>query len=190
MRAVCVFCGASSGSDPAYVDQAQALGRRLAAEGLTLVYGGAKVGTMGALARAALDSGAKVIGVIPEHLVEVEIAAEDVSELHRVSDMHQRKALMAELSDGFIALPGGLGTLEETAEITTWAQLGLHHKPIGLLNVRGFYDHLLSFLDHAVDQQFLRREHRNLLLADSDAAALLARMRSWRPESVARIVLA
>jgi uncharacterized protein (TIGR00730 family) len=186
VKAICVFCGSSPGGDPAYLDQAQALGRRLAMEGVTVVYGGAKVGTMGALARAALDAGAKVIGVIPKHLVEVEIAAEDLSELHRVASMHERKALMAQLADGFIALPGGLGTLEETAEIATWTQLGLHHKPVGLLNIRGFYDHLLAFLDHAVDEQFLHREHRDLLLADTDPVALLARMRDWRPPTAAK----
>ncbi|WP_030518888.1 TIGR00730 family Rossman fold protein [Nocardia sp. NRRL WC-3656] len=181
MKAICVFCGSSSGKDTVYLNQAEALGRCLAAEGVTVVYGGAKVGTMGALARAALNAGAKVVGVIPKRLAEVEIAADDLSELHLVESMHERKALMAELADGFIALPGGLGTLEEAAEIATWTQLGLHHKPIGLLNVHGFYDQLLAFLDHAVDEQFLRREHRNLLLTDTEPVALLARMRAWHP---------
>lgn len=181
-----MFCGSNPGGDPAYVDQAQALGRRLAKENVTVVYGGAKVGTMGALARAALDAGAKVIGVIPQHLVEVEIAADDLSELHQVASMHERKALMAEIADGFIALPGGLGTLEETIEVATWTQLGLHHKPVGLLNTRGFYDHLLSFLDHAVDEQFLRREHQDLLLSDPDPGALLSRMRSWHPSAAVK----
>lgn len=184
VKAICVFCGSNPGRDPAYVDQAEALGQRLAMEGVTVVYGGAKVGTMGALAHAALDAGAKVIGVIPKHLVDVEIAADDLSELHQVASMHERKALMADLSDGFIALPGGLGTLEETIEVATWTQLGLHHKPVGLLNTRGFYDHLLSFLDHAVEEQFLRHENRDLLLADADPVALLTRMRSWRQSTV------
>ena len=186
VKAICVFCGSNPGRDPAYVDQAASLGRRLAMEGVTVVYGGAKVGTMGALARAALDAGAKVIGVIPTHLVDVEVAADDLSELHQVASMHERKALMADLSDGFIALPGGLGTLEETVEAATWTQLGLHHKPVGLLNTQGFYDHLLSFLDRAVDEQFLRHESRDLVLSDPDPVALLARMRAWRPPTVAK----
>lgn len=186
MDAVCVFCGSNPGRGSVYLAATEALGRHLAAEDLTVVYGGAKVGTMGALARASLDAGAKVIGVIPEHLVDVEIAAEGLTELHRVRSMHQRKALMAELADGFIALPGGLGTLEETVEIATWTQLGLHHKPVGLLNTAGFYDPLLTFLDHAVDEQFLRREHRDLLLADADPVVLLDRLRTWHPPAIAK----
>ncbi|WP_309241143.1 TIGR00730 family Rossman fold protein [Nocardia sp. BSTN01] len=179
-----MFCGSSRGANPAYIDQAEALGRHLAAEDITLVYGGAKVGIMGALARAARAAGGKVVGVIPKHLAEVEIAAEDLSALHRVESMHERKALMAELADGFVALPGGLGTLEETAEIATWTQLGLQHKPVGLLNIHGFYDHLLAFLDRAVEEQFLHRAHRDLLLTDTDPATLLIRMHTWRPPTV------
>jgi uncharacterized protein (TIGR00730 family) len=182
--AICVFCGSNPGREPAYVEQAEALGRLLAREGLTVVYGGAGVGTMGALAHAALDEGGKVVGVIPGHLVEVEAAPDNLHELHRVTTMHERKALMAELSDGFIALPGGLGTLEEFAEITTWSQLGLHGKPTGLLNSRGFYDHLLAFLEHAVRERFLRPEHRELVLADADPVRLLAEMRAWKAEPV------
>jgi uncharacterized protein (TIGR00730 family) len=181
VNAVCVFCGSSTGRDPTYVANAEALGRRLAGEGTTLVYGGASVGTMGAIARAALAAGGRVVGVIPANLDRVELAAEGLTELHRVGSMHERKAMMAELADGFVALPGGLGTLEETAEIATWSQLGLHTKPLGLLNTAGFYDGLLAFLDHATAQGFVRPEHRTLLLADDDPAALLDRMRAWRP---------
>lgn len=183
MNAVCVFCGSSRGHDPTYVANAEALGRRLAGEGTTLVYGGASVGTMGAIARAALEAGGRVVGVIPENLDRVELAAEGLTELHRVGSMHERKAMMAELADGFVALPGGLGTLEETAEIATWSQLGLHTKPLGLLNTAGFYDGLLAFLDHATAEGFVRPEHRTLVLADDDPAALLDRMRAWRPAS-------
>lgn len=180
VKSICVFCGSNPGRTPTYVGAAENLGRLLASEGITVVYGGAGVGTMGALARAARDAGGRVIGVIPRHLVEVELAPEYLDELHRVETMHERKALMAELSDGFIALPGGLGTLEEFAEIATWSQLGLHTKPTGLLNVGGFYDHLLAFLDHAVAEQFLRPEHRELVLAEHSAGDLLGAMRNWR----------
>ena len=183
VESVCVFCGSSPGADPVYVANAEALGRRLAGAGTTLVYGGASVGTMGAIARAALEAGGRVVGVIPENLDRVELAAEGLTELHRVGSMHERKAMMADLADGFVALPGGLGTLEETAEIATWSQLGLHTKPLGLLNTAGFYDGLLAFLDHATAEGFVRPEHRTLLLADDDPAALLDRMRAWRPAS-------
>ena len=184
MDAICVFCGSNPGREPAYVEQAEALGRLLASEGLTVVYGGAGIGTMGALARGALGAGGRVTGVIPGHLVEVERAPGGLHELHRVETMHERKALMAELADGFIALPGGFGTLEELAEIATWSQLGLHAKPIGLLNSRSFYDSLLAFLDHAVEERFLRPEHRALLLADADPVRLLASLRAWSAEPV------
>lgn len=176
-----MFCGSSSGRDPAYTAKAEALGRHLAGEGTTLVYGGASVGTMGAIARATMAAGGRVVGVLPENLDSVELAAEGLTELHRVGTMHERKALMADLADGFVTLPGGLGTLEETAEIATWSQLGLHAKPVGLLDTAGFYDGLLAFLDHATDEGFIRREHRELFLADEDPASLLARMRAWRP---------
>lgn len=184
MQAICVFCGSNPGRTPTYLAQAVTLGRLLAGEGITLVYGGAGIGTMGALARAAHSAGGRVVGVIPQHLIEVECAPEDLDELHRVPTMHERKALMAELADAFIALPGGLGTLEELAEIATWSQLGLHTKPLGLLNVDGFYDHLLTFLDHAVTERFLRTEHRELILTDHHANDLLAALRRWRPPGI------
>ena len=180
MKAICVFCGSNPGRGPGYVEQAERLGRLLAGEGITVVYGGAGVGTMGSLARAAKAAGGRVVGVIPEHLVVVESAEGDLDELHRVGTMHERKALMAELADGFIALPGGLGTLEEFAEIVTWSQLGLHAKPTGLLNLDGFYDPFLTFLDHMVGERFLRPEHRALVLAEPTAQGLLTAMRDWR----------
>lgn len=188
MEAICVFCGSSPGRDPAYVAAAEAVGRLLATEGLTVVYGGAGVGTMGALARATRAAGGKVVGVIPRHLGEVEAASADLDELHRVDSMHERKTLMAELADGFVALPGGLGTLEEFAEVLTWSQLGLHAKPTGLVNVDGFYDQLLGFLDHAAAERFVRPEHRALVLADPDPARLLDAMRGWHAPPVPKWV--
>lgn len=181
MRAVCVFCGSNPGGRPEYLAAAAGLGRLLAGRGITVVYGGARVGTMGALADAALAAGGQVTGVIPEQLVAAEVAHDGLTTLHVVSSMHERKALMAELSDAFIALPGGLGTLEEFAEVTTWAQLGLHAKPTGLLNVLGYYDLLLSFLDHAAAERFLRPEHRALVLAGPGPDGLLAAMERWQP---------
>lgn len=145
------------------------------------MYGGAHVGTMGALADAVLQAGGKVIGVIPEQQVGEEIAHQGLTELHVVGSMHERKALMAQLSDGFIALPGGLGTLEEFAEVVTWSQLGLHHKPTGLLNTAGYYDALLRFLDHAVAERFLREQDRGLILAESRVQPLLELMQAWTP---------
>lgn len=184
MKSICVFCGSNPGRGAGYVEAAENLGRLLASEGITLVYGGAGVGTMGAVARAAQEAGGRVVGVIPDHLVQIELAPSDLHELHRVDSMHERKALMAELADGFIALPGGLGTLEEFAEVTTWSQLGLHAKPTGLLNIDGFYDHLLAFLDHAVAERFLRPENRELVLADDNAPGLLGAMRKWEATTV------
>jgi uncharacterized protein (TIGR00730 family) len=154
----------------------------LAAEGIRVVYGGANVGTMGALADGVLQAGGEVVGVIPKQLVgNAESAHEGLSEIHFVESMHERKALMAELSDGFIALPGGLGTLEEFAEVVTWSQVGLHRKPTGLLNVAGYYDSLLRFLDHAVGERFLREQDRALVLSESRVRPLLDLMRSWEP---------
>ena len=181
MRAVCVFCGSSPGGRPDYLAGAAALARLLASRGIRIVYGGAHVGAMGALADAALAAGADVVGVIPRALVEAEIAHDGLTTLHIVESMHERKALMAELSDGFIALPGGMGTLEEFAEVTTWTQLGLHAKPTGLLNVCGYYDHLLRFVDHAVAERFVTPEHRNLVIAATEPEALLSEMMGWRP---------
>ena len=181
MRSVCVFCGSNPGRPPEYLAGAASLGRDLARRGIRTVYGGAHVGTMGALADAALAAGGEVIGVIPGHLVAAEVAHQGLTDLRVVASMHERKALMADLADGFIALPGGLGTLEEFAEVTTWTQLGLHAKPTGLLNLLGFYDHLLSFFDHVTAERFMRPEHRDLVIARSDPAELLAAMDQWTP---------
>jgi uncharacterized protein (TIGR00730 family) len=170
---VCVFCGSSPGARPIYVQAARHLGQTLARRGLTLVYGGAKVGTMGQLAQAALNAGGHVIGVIPRALVEMEVAHTGLPELRVVESMHERKALMADLADAFIALPGGLGTIEEFFEVLCWSQLGLHVKPCGLLNVGGYYDRLTSFLDHSVEEQFVRATHRDLVLVEQDTDALL-----------------
>ena len=180
MRAVCVYCGLNPGRRPEYLAGAAGLARLLAGRGIGIVYGGAHVGTMGALADAALAAGGEVTGVIPRHLVEAEVAHEGLSKLHVVSSMHDRKALMAQLSDAFIALPGGLGTLEEFAEVTTWSQLGLHAKPTGLLNLLGYFDDLLRFLDHGVAERFIRPTHRDLVICQPEPAALLAALEEWQ----------
>lgn len=179
MHSVCVFLGSNPGRKPAYLEAAQAVGRELAARGLTTVYGGSNVGLMGALADAALKAGGRVIGVIPEALREKELAHAGLTELHVVASMHQRKALMAELSDGFVALPGGMGTLEEICEILTWAQLGFHKKPCGLLDIEGYYASLWAFLDNATDQGFIVPAHRGMLLSAPAPAALLDQFESY-----------
>jgi uncharacterized protein (TIGR00730 family) len=173
MMRICVFCGSSDGMGTRYVETAAALGGLLARRGIGLVYGGASVGTMGVIADAALAEGGEVYGVIPEHLQRAEVAHHGLTELHVVADMHERKAKMAELSDGFFALPGGAGTLEELFEVWTWAQLGLHDKPIGLVDTDGYYQRLVSFIDHMVTEGFLRSHNRDLLAIDPDPAVLL-----------------
>jgi uncharacterized protein (TIGR00730 family) len=180
MRSVCVFCGSSPGLNPAYLETARHLGRTLAASARRLVYGGGNVGLMGALATAVMDAGGTAVGVIPESLAAKELAHRGLTELRVVRTMHERKALMAELSDGFIAMPGGLGTLEEFFEVWTWGQLGLHHKPYGLLDIDGFFDPLLGLLDRLVEQRFVRAEHRHMLLVDTDPEHLLAAMDGHR----------
>lgn len=176
MNSVCVYCGAQPGADPAFAAAARQLGTRLAQSGRTLVFGGGHVGLMGAVADAALAAGGHVVGVIPRVLVEKELAHERLSALHVVASMHERKARMAELADGFIAMPGGLGTLEELFETWTWAQLGLHAKPVGLLDVAGFYQPLLRFLEQLVAARFVRPEQRALLFVSDEVDDLLARM--------------
>ena len=158
---ICVYCGSSGGNQPQYVEQARAFGSELATRGITLVYGGGKVGLMGAVADAALRAGGKVIGVIPRQLVELEVAHPGLSELVVVETMHQRKTRMYELSDGFVALPGGFGTMDEMFEMLTWAQLGLHRYPCAFLDTRGYYDHLRNMMDHMVAEGFVRTTHRN-----------------------------
>ena len=164
MKRVCVFCGSSPGGDPVYLEAARRLGRTLARRGLGLVYGGGSVGLMGAVADAVLAEGGEVVGVIPRALQLRELAHGGLTTLHVVGSMHERKARMAALSDAFVALPGGIGTVEELVEVFTWTQLGLHDKPCAILNVNGYYDQLIGFLDHAVAERFLRREHRDLLV--------------------------
>jgi uncharacterized protein (TIGR00730 family) len=176
LRTVCVFCGSYAGTRPEYRETAIGLAEALVAGGARLVYGGGRVGLMGVLADAVLAAGGEVIGVIPHHLVSHEVAHQGLTELRVVGSMHERKRLMFELSDGFIALPGGLGTLEELLEIATWGQLGLHRKPIGVLDVRGYFAGLVSLLDHAVAEGFLQPRHRELLLLDGNAASLLGRL--------------
>ncbi len=176
MKRVLVFCGSSPGRLPAYVDSAVELGRLLAERDLEVVYGGASVGLMGAVADGALAAGGRVIGVIPNRLVQHEIAHAGLTKLHVVATMHERKALMAELSDAVIALPGGTGTLDELFEMFTWSQLGLHRKPLGLLDVAGYWQPLLAFLEHAVNERFLRAEHLGGLLVEESAVALLERL--------------
>src|SRR6185436_15319620 len=181
---VCVFCGSSVGSKPAYIGAALALGKILAEQKIRLVFGGGRVGLMGAIADAALQAGGEVTGVIPEHLVAREVAHQGLNELRIVKSMHERKALMAELSDAFVAMPGGLGTLEEFFEVWTWGQLGLHRKPYALLNVNGFYDPLVEFIDQLVEQKFVKPEHRQMLIVESDVAMLPVRLSSHRTPPV------
>jgi uncharacterized protein (TIGR00730 family) len=175
LKQICVFTGSRRGAAPAYADAAKALARDLAARGFGLVYGGGKVGLMNVIAEAVLELGGHVSGVIPNALVSKEVAHTGLSELRVVASMHERKALMAELADGFIALPGGIGTMEEFFEVLSWAQLGIHNKPCGLLNVAGYYDPLIKFLDGAVTQDFVKPKHRALLIVESEPAALLDR---------------
>ncbi len=181
MKRVCVFCGSSPGANPAYLEAARRMGRTLARRGLGLVYGGGGVGLMAAVADAALEEGGQVIGVIPRALQLRELAHSGLTALHVVGSMHERKAKMAELSHGFVALPGGMGTLEEFAEILTWAQLGLHERPCGLLDVAGYYASLVAFFDHAEAEGFLKPEHRRLVLSAEDPDALVDQFLAWKP---------
>jgi uncharacterized protein (TIGR00730 family) len=181
MERLCVFSGSSPGAHPDYAQAAQELGRAFAEQGVGLVYGGASVGLMGIVADAVLDAGGEAVGVIPQALVDREIAHPRLDDLRVVGSMHERKALMAELADGFVALPGGMGTLEELFEVYTWTQLGLHSKPLGLLDVRSYYAKLVGFLDHAVAERFLTVEHREMLVVEQRAEAMLEAFRRWRP---------
>lgn len=184
-RSVCVYCGASPGNDPLYAEAARALGHDMAQQKLGLVYGGGHVGLMGIIADAVLEAGGEVTGVIPKALMDTEVGHNRLTRLLVVKDMHERKALMAEHANGFIAMPGGLGTLEELFEAMTWAQLGFHEKPVGLLNVNGFYDPLIAFLSQLEQEGFLRAEHRHLLINENEPSALLERLRGFRmPEGV------
>jgi len=178
IRSICVFCGSRHGRDPVYTAAARELGRLMAERGIRLVYGGGRVGLMGEVADAVLADGGQVIGVIPTLLVEKEVEHRGLTQLHEVGSMHERKALMEQLSDAFVVLPGGFGTLDEACEILTWGQLGLHRKPLGLLNSAGYYDRLLAFLDHARDEDFLSDHNRDRVLVETDVTALLDRLMS------------
>jgi uncharacterized protein (TIGR00730 family) len=184
MRSVCVFCGANPGSEPGFVSSAKSLGAAIAESGRTLVYGGAKVGLMGALADAALAAGGQVLGVIPQALVDKEVAHQGLTELYVVAGMHERKMRMAELAEGFIAMPGGLGTLEEFFEVWTWAQLGFHQKPLGMFGPSSFFAPLLAYLDSLVAQKFVRPEHRQMVTLGDDPRALLEQLAAYRPSAL------
>lgn len=181
MRALTVFCGANTGCEPQYTTVARELGQLLVQENITLIYGGGKVGLMGVIADAVLENGGKVIGVIPHFLAHKEIEHPGVKEMYYTETMHERKMKMFELSDGAVAMPGGFGTLDELFELCTWAQLGLHEKPLGILNVLSFYDSLLEFLDRAVTDEFLKKENRGLILDAKQPQDLLEKMRNYQP---------
>lgn len=186
MKRVCVFCGSAPGANPLYTEAAAKVGRTLARRGLGLVYGGGSIGLMGAIADAALAEGGEVVGVIPKALQLRELAHGKLTTLHVVGSMHERKAKMAELAHAFIALPGGMGTLEEFAEILTWAQLGLHERPCGLLDVAGYYRPLIAFFDQAAAEGFVRPAHRRLVLVADDPDVLLDQFLAWQPPGVER----
>ncbi len=183
MKSICVFCGSSYGALEAYADIARETGRAIAEQGYTLVYGGAKVGLMGTVADAALAAGGKVIGVLPRSLQDKEIGHEGLSELHLVDSMHERKAMMADLSDAFIALPGGVGTLEEIFEVWTWGQLGYHKKPCGFLNAEGYFDHLIAFLDHQTEQGFTKQVMRDMAQIASSPLDMIRQFENYTPPS-------
>lgn len=184
LRRICVFCGSSAGEDSQYLEAAGEMAALLAARGIELVYGGSRLGMMGRLADTMLEEGGRVVGIIPRALVDREVAHHTLTDLRVVGSMHERKALMEELSDAFVALPGGLGTLEELCEILTWGQLGLHGKPCGVLDAGGYYQPLIRFLDHMVREGFLGRAHRSMLLVERRPEPLLERMDAYEPPSV------
>jgi len=184
MKRICVFCGSSAGSRPEYRACAEQLGAELVRRNIALVYGGGNVGLMGAIADSVLQAGGEAIGVIPEHLMAHEVGHKHLTKLHIVPSMHERKALMADISDAFIALPGGFGTLEEFFEVLTWSQLGLHRKPCGIVNVLDYFTPLLEMLDHAVEERFLKAQNRALVLARQTPTELLQAFEEWRPVHV------
>ncbi len=181
MNKLCVFCGSSPGARPEYAEAARALGRELLRRGIGLVYGGGRVGLMYEIARVMHEGGGEVIGVIPRDMVEKELAYTDIRDLRVVATMHERKAQMAELAGGFVALPGGLGTIEEIFEVLTWAQLGMHRKPCGFLDAAGYFGPLLEFLDRAVRERFIQPEHRAMIVVDEDPMALVAKLEAYGP---------
>ena len=180
LKSICVFCGSNDGTDPEFAENAVELGKYLAENGIRLVYGGGRVGLMGRIADAVLENGGEVTGIIPYSLAEKEVAHQSLTALHVVDSMHERKAMMENLSDGFIAMPGGFGTFEELCEMITWAQLGLHGKPCGILNVKGYYDGLLEMFDNAMQKAFVRPEHRGLLNASASVEDLMVQMSEYK----------
>ena len=186
INSLCVYCGSSLGRNPEYTQAAKNLADTLVAHNISLVYGGAGIGIMGVVADQVLAKGGKVIGVIPKALAQKEVMHQQLTELHITQSMHERKTLMAELADGFIALPGGIGTLEELFEIWTWAQLGFHSKPCGLLNIAGYYQHLIAFLAHVQSEAFVKPQHHDLLMVESDPKTLITRFLDYQPQSISR----
>lgn len=181
MKRLAIYCGSATPTDPIYIESARMVGRSLAERGIGVVYGGGRLGLMGAVADAALEAGGEVIGVIPDALVNAEVAHCGCTALHTVQTMHQRKQLFTDLSDGFISIPGGVGTMDELWEAVSWAQLGYHEKPVGLLNVAGYYDHLVAFAEHMAEVGFVRPQHRGILIVDDTLDGLLAKMAEYRP---------
>lgn len=188
MKSLCVYCGSSSGSKTVYADAARALAREMVAQQIALVYGGGKVGLMGVIANEVMRLGGVATGVIPQALMEKEVGHKQLTQLHVVKDMHERKAMMAELSDGFIAMPGGIGTLEELFEILTWSQLGFHEKPIGVLNVDGFYDGLIDFLQNQVTQGFVKEDQAALMMHENSVPDLLRRLQNFIPQPSTKVL--
>lgn len=186
MKSICVFCGSSMGNNPAYKDEAEKLGILLAKENITLVYGGGNVGLMGIIADSNLQASGQCVGVMPGRLMDLEIAHDNLTELIVVDSMNERKGKMADLSDGFIAMPGGFGTLDELAEVLTYNQLRLYDKPVGILNINGYFDLLLDFFDHSVEEKFVRAEHRNNIIISDDAEELLRKMMEYKPVSIGK----
>lgn len=181
MKRIAVYCGSATPADPVYIETARAVGRTFAERGIGVVYGGGRLGLMGAVADSALEAGGEVIGVIPDALVDAEVAHRGLSELHSVRNMHQRKQLFTDLSDGFLTIPGGTGTMDELWEAMSWAQLGYHAKPVGLFNAAGYYDHLIAFVATMADVGFLRPQHRDLLIVGETLDGVLAKMAAHRP---------
>ena len=188
MKHICVFCGSSPGNNGLYMDSARQMGAVIAVHGLGLVYGGGRVGLMGAVAEGVLHAGGRVVGVIPRSLFDKEVAYQGLSELHVVASMHERKAMMAEVADGFIAMPGGFGTLDELFEIITWAQLGFHRKPIGLLNVAGYFNPLLAFIDHIAQEGFIKAEHLSVIVVAAEPDNLLNTLLTTEPPQLEKFL--
>lgn len=187
MRSLCVYCGSSPGADTGYLAAADDLATAMTARNISLVYGGASIGMMGRIADKVLENGGRVTGVIPRALADLEIAHQGLTELILVEDMHERKSRMAEAAEGFVAMPGGLGTLEELFEVWTWSQLGIHNKPVGILNAMGFYDQLIGFLDWQVSQGYVKPAHRDILQVDDGGVGLVDRLREWTPTTTSKL---